>query len=224
MPELEARAAEHAGLAFELAFSRGDFRLDAKARIGSGVTGIFGPSGCGKSTLLALLAGLLRPHTGYLRFADEVLVDVERHVHLPAWQRHFGLVFQEGLLFPHLSVKGNLLYGFRRQTAGPHSVDFQHIVDLLQIAPLLSRRPVQLSGGERQRVALGRALLSSPRLLMLDEPLSSLDEQLKQQSLPYLARVKEEARVPMIYVSHARAELDYLADRVLTMEAGRLAG
>jgi molybdate transport system ATP-binding protein len=151
-----------------------------------------------------------------------VLVDVAHHRFVPAWQRNFGLVFQEGLLFPHLSVQGNLLYGFRRQSAANRTFQPERIVDLLQLAPLLARRPAQLSGGERQRVALGRALLSSPRLLLLDEPLSSLDEQLKGQILPYLARIKEEARVPMIYVSHVRAELEYLADRVLPMAAGRL--
>lgn len=185
------------------------------------MTGIFGPSGCGKSTLLALLAGLLRPQSGHLRFDGSVLVDVSKEVFVPAWRRHFGLVFQEGLLFPHLSVEGNLLYGYRRQAASERLFQLPQIVELLQIGPLLTRRPAQLSGGERQRVALGRALLSSPRLLLLDEPLSSLDEPLKQQILPYLARIKEEARVPMIYVTHSRAELDYLADRVLTMEAGR---
>jgi molybdate transport system ATP-binding protein len=187
-----------------------------------GVTGILGPSGCGKSTLLAVIAGLLRPATGFLRFENRVLVDVANDRFVPAWQRQFGLVFQEGLLFPHLSVQGNLLYGFRRQSVGDRTFQPQRIIDLLQLAPLLARRPAQLSGGERQRVALGRALLSSPRLLLLDEPLSSLDAELKGQILPYLARIKEEARVPMVYVSHVRAELDYLADRVLPMVAGRL--
>lgn len=196
--------------------------MSAQAEVGAGVTGIFGPSGCGKSTLLALLAGLLRPQSGFLRFDERALIDVSRNIFVPAWQRHCGLVFQEGLLFPHLSVEGNLLYGFRRQPAKERLFHLPQIVELLQIGPLLARRPAQLSGGERQRVALGRALLSSPRLLLLDEPLSSLDEPLKRQILPYLARIKDEARVPMVYVSHARAELDFLADRVLTMEAGRL--
>lgn len=217
-----SRSQERRTLALDLNFSRGDFTLHVQAALPEGVTGILGPSGCGKSTLLAVLAGLLRPTMGFLKFHDRVLVDVARHRFVPAWQRHFGLVFQEGLLFPHLSVQGNLLYGFRRQAAADRTFQPERIVDLLQLAPLLERRPAQLSGGERQRVALGRALLSSPKLLLLDEPLSSLDEQLKGQILPYLARIKAEARVPMIYVSHVRAELEYLADRVLTMAAGRL--
>jgi molybdate transport system ATP-binding protein len=196
--------------------------LHAQADLPEGVTGILGPSGCGKSTLLALLAGLLRPVAGSIKFQGRSLVDVPHDRFVPAWQRHFGLVFQEGLLFPHLSVQGNLLYGFRRLPTAGRTFQPERIVELLQLAPLLGRRPAQLSGGERQRVALGRALLSSPQLLLLDEPLSSLDEQLKGQILPYLARIKEEARVPMIYVSHVRAELEYLADRVLPMAAGRL--
>ena len=197
--------------------------LHAQADLSEGVTGILGPSGCGKSTLLALLAGLLRPAEGSLRFQDRILVDTAQKRFVPPWQRNFALVFQEGLLFPHLSVRGNLLYGFRRQPAAGRALQPEQIIELLQLAPLLTRRPAQLSGGERQRVALGRALLSSPRLLLLDEPLSSLDEQLKGQILPYLARIKKEARVPMVYVSHVRAELEYLADRVLPMSAGRLA-
>ncbi len=157
-----------------------------------------------------------------MRFGDTVLVDTAHGVFVPPWRRHFGLVFQEGLLFPHLSVQGNLLYGLHRLPQAQRLFDLQRVLDLLEIGTLVARRPAQLSGGERQRVALGRALLSSPRMLLLDEPLSALDERLKQQILPFLKRVKDEARVPMIYVSHARAEVEYLADRVLSMEAGRL--
>lgn len=207
-------------LRFDLQFSRGDFCLSAKAELDGGVTGICGPSGAGKSTLLALLAGLLRPQSGVLHDGERVLVDSQQFV--PPWQRHFALVFQDGLLFPHRPVRDNLLYGFNRLAPTERRFDLQTVLDLLEIAPLVNRRPAQLSGGERQRVALGRALLYSPRLLLLDEPLSSLDERLKQQILPFLKRVKEETRIPMIYVSHARAEVDYLADRVLTMDAGLL--
>jgi molybdate transport system ATP-binding protein len=223
-PAAQARSG-HPGssaLSLDVRFSRGEFALAARAEFGHDVTGIFGASGSGKSTLLALIAGLLRPQSGVVRFGGEILVDTTRRVFVPPWQRHFGLVFQEGLLFPHLSVRDNLLYGFRRQRGGAHRFELAHVLELLEIGPLVERRPAQLSGGERQRVALGRALLSSPRLLLMDEPLSSLDERLKQQILPFLKRVKDEARIPMIYVSHARAEVDYLADRVLTMEAGRL--
>ena len=207
-------------LSIDLDFQRGVFRLRAQAEIGDGVTGVCGPSGSGKSTLLALLAGLLRPQAGLIRFDGDVLFDGSRF--LPAWERHFGLVFQDGQLFPHLSVRDNLLYGYKRLEPAQRRFELQPVLDLLEIGPLVARRPAQLSGGERQRVALGRALLYSPRLLLLDEPLSSLDERLKQQILPFLRRVKEETRLPMLYVTHATAEVDYLADRVLGMESGRL--
>ena len=211
-------------LHIDLHFARGEFHLAARAELAGGVTGICGPSGCGKSTLLALLAGLLRPHAGFIRFADAALVDTVRGRFVPAWRRHFGLVFQEGLLFPHLSVRDNLLYGLHRLQPQERHFTLGTVLDLMEIGPLIARRPAQLSGGERQRVALGRALLYSPRLLLLDEPLSSLDDRLKQQILPFLKRVKEETQIPMIYVSHSQPEVVYLADRVLRMDAGRLIG
>ncbi|PTU33071.1 ATP-binding cassette domain-containing protein [Stenotrophobium rhamnosiphilum] len=206
----------------DLTFKRGEFQLAAQVELNGGVTGICGPSGVGKSTFLALLAGLLRPNTGTLNFSGVDLIDTQRDIFVPAWKRHFGLVFQNGMLFPHLSVRDNLLYGFNRLNPNERHLDLKTVTALLEIEPLLQRRPDQLSGGERQRVALGRALLYSPRLLLLDEPLSSLDDRLKQQILPFLKRVKEETRIPMIYVTHAQAEVDYLADRVLKMEDGRL--
>ncbi|GAB3102712.1 ATP-binding cassette domain-containing protein [Lysobacter terrae] len=209
-------------LNFDLAYARGSFRLQAQARLEGGVTGICGPSGSGKSTLLLLLAGLLKPQSGTLRIGDEVLVDRAQRVFVPAWQRHFGLVFQDGQLFPHLSVRENLLYGYERLAPARRLFDLDTVLQLLEIGHLLARRPALLSGGERQRVALGRALLFSPRLLLLDEPLSSLDERLKQQILPFLKRVKDETRIPMLYVTHARAEVEFLADRVLTMDSGWL--
>jgi molybdate transport system ATP-binding protein len=207
-------------LSIDLDFRRGSFRLQAQADFGAGVTGICGPSGSGKSTLLALLAGLLKPQGGTIRFDGDLLFGGQRFV--PAWERHFGLVFQDGQLFPHLSVRDNLLYGHKRLQPAQRRFELQPVLELLEIGPLLARRPAQLSGGERQRVALGRALLYSPRLLLLDEPLSSLDERLKQQILPFLRRVKEETRLPMLYVTHATAEVDYLADRVMRMDAGQL--
>jgi molybdate transport system ATP-binding protein len=209
-------------LSFNLRYARGSFELAARAMVDGGVTGICGPSGSGKSTLLALLAGLLRPQAGVLRIDDDELIDSERGRFVPAWQRHFGLVFQDGQLFPHLTVRRNLLYGHDRLAPEARHFNLDTVLQLLEIGHLLDRRPTLLSGGERQRVALGRALLYSPRLLLLDEPLSSLDERLKQQILPFLKRVKEETRIPMLYVTHARAEVDYLADNVLMMERGRL--
>jgi molybdate transport system ATP-binding protein len=209
-------------LSFDLEFRRGEFELRAVARIPEGATGISGPSGCGKSTLLALIAGLLRPAHGTLLFRDEILVDTVARRFVPAWQRRFALVFQDGQLFPHLTVEDNLLYGYRRREPSQRRFSLEQVLELLEIGSLVSRRPAQLSGGERQRVALGRALLYSPRLLLLDEPLASLDARLKQQILPFLKRVKDETGIPMLYVSHLRAEVDYLADRALALEQGRI--
>ncbi len=210
-------------LQLDLSFRRGSFDLRAHATLGARVTGICGPSGAGKSTLLALLAGLLRPQQGTVRFDSEPLDDTARGIWVPPWRRHFGLVFQDNLLFPHLSARGNLLYGLRRLPAAARRLSLETVQALLELGPLLERRPAQLSGGERQRVALGRALLYSPRLLLLDEPLSSLDERLKQQILPFLQRVKQEVQIPMIYVSHDRREVDFLADERFELAQGQLA-
>ena len=209
-------------LNFDLGYARGEFQLEAGAQLAGGVTGICGPSGSGKSTLLLLIAGLLKPQRGTLQLDDRFLVDRARGVFVPAWDRHFGLVFQDGQLFPHLSVRRNLLYGHDRLPPEGRLFDLAAVLAMLEIGHLLDRRPAQLSGGERQRVALGRALLYSPRLLLLDEPLSSLDDRLKQHILPFLKRVKDETKIPMLYVSHSRAEVEFLADRVLSMDAGRL--
>jgi len=211
-------------LCFDFTFQRGGFRLEAKAEIGDGVTALVGASGAGKSTLLALIAGLLLPQRGFLSIDDQVLIDTATRHQVPAWRRQFGLVFQDGQLFPHLSVRDNLLYGWHRCPAAERRFALDQVLALLEIGSLLPRRPAQLSGGERQRVALGRALLYSPRLLLLDEPLASLDERLKQQILPFLKRLKEETKLPMLYVSHLHSEVDYLADRLLRIESGRLLG
>ncbi len=209
-------------LSFELEFRRGTFDLRAAAELGDGATGVFGPSGSGKSTLLALVAGLLRPDRGRLRLDDRLLVDTAAGIFVPPWQRQVALVFQDGQLFPHLSVRDNLLYGHRRRAPGARRFELATVLELLELGALVERRPAQLSGGERQRVALGRALLCSPRVLLLDEPLASLDDRLKSQILPFLARVKSETGLPMLYVSHVRSELDFLVDRTLAMDGGRL--
>jgi molybdate transport system ATP-binding protein len=209
-------------VSFDLEFRRGAFALSARDVLESGAIGICGPSGSGKTTLLALLAGLIRPARGTIVFGGEVLVDTTTGTFTPAWRRHFALVFQDGQLFPHLSARDNLLYGYRRRDPAQRRFRLDEIVELLEIGTLIERRPAQLSGGERQRVALGRALLCSPRVLLLDEPLASLDDRLKQQILPFLLRVKQETGIPMLYVSHSRAEVEFLADRMLRMERGRL--
>lgn len=209
-------------LSVDLEYRRGSFELRARADLDSRVTGICGPSGCGKSTLLSLVAGLLRPDRGRLVLDGDVLVDTLTGVFVPAWQRHCALVFQDGQLFPHLTTRQNLLYGYSRRRPPERRFELSEVVELLEIGGLLDRRPTQLSGGERQRVALGRVLLYSPRVLLLDEPLASLDERLKQQILPFLSRVRDETGIPMLYVSHVNTEVDFLADRTLRMEAGRL--
>jgi molybdate transport system ATP-binding protein len=211
-------------LEFEFGYRRGSFTLHASGFIDGGATGIVGASGSGKSTLLALLAGLLAPQSGRLRFGGDTLVDTSAGTFVPPWRRHFALVFQDGQLFPHLSVADNLLYGYRRRAPGERRFDYAQVLELLEIGAFVRRRPAQLSGGERQRVALGRALLFSPRLLLLDEPLASLDERLRRQILPFLQRVKTETGIPMLYVSHVPAEVEFLADRTLRLEDGRLVG
>ncbi|MBP0496460.1 molybdenum ABC transporter ATP-binding protein [Pararoseomonas indoligenes] len=187
-----------------------------------GVTAVFGPSGCGKSTLLAAIAGLLRPEEGRVALDGAVLLDTAARVMMPAERRRCGVVFQDSRLFPHLSVETNLRYGLRRAPRDAEGPGFAEVVDLLGIAHLLPRRPAALSGGERQRVALGRALLSRPRLLLMDEPLAALDAPRRAEVLPFLARVRDRFRAPILYVTHALDEVDRLADNLVLMEAGRV--
>jgi molybdate transport system ATP-binding protein len=198
---------------------RGDFRLDIAFASEAKVTALVGPSGCGKTTTLSVIAGLVRPQKGRVVLDGTVLLDTEQRIFVPPHRRRVGYVFQDGRLFPHLSVRTNLLFGrwFSRRDGG---VDFEEIVELLGIGHLLRRRPAGLSGGEAQRVALGRALLANPRLLLLDEPLASLDEARKDEILPYLERVRDHLAIPMIYVSHSRAEVRRLAEMVIPMGRG----
>ena len=201
----------------------GDFDLDvAFSTGGSGITALFGRSGAGKSSVIGAIAGLLRPDAGCIRLNDTVFFDSARHADVAVERRRIGYVFQDGRLFPHLSVEGNLRYGLRRVPAGERSVDFDRVVDLLGIRHLLPRRPVYLSGGEKQRVAIGRALLASPRLLLMDEPLASLDHLRKAEILQYIEQLREEIRIPVVYVSHAIEEVMRLADTVVTLDAGRV--
>lgn len=191
-----------------------DVVLDAPAR---GVTVLFGPSGCGKTTVLRCLAGLERL-SGHLVVEGQVWQD--ERIFLPPHRRPVGYVFQEASLLAHLSVRRNLLFGFRR-AAGPKPVDLDQVVALLGLAPLLDRGVGKLSGGERQRVAIGRALLAQPRLLLMDEPLASLDAARKAEVLPYLDRLHAELEIPLIYVTHAPAEAARLGDRMIVMAEGR---
>ena len=201
----------------------GDFTLEAAFSAEGGATALFGPSGAGKTTLINAVAGLLTPDRGRVTLDGETLFDAAARLDVPAWRRRIGYVFQEGRLFPHFSVRRNLDYG--RWAAGrpADTKAFAHVVGLLDIGRLLDRRPGKLSGGERQRVAVGRALLMQPRLLLLDEPLASLDAARKAEILPYLERLRDEARVPIIYVSHDAAEVRRVASRVVMLAGGKVA-
>ena len=201
----------------------GEFSLHAAFDAAGGATALFGASGAGKTSIINMVAGLTRPDRGRIVLDGEVLFDAAARIDVPAWRRRIGCVFQEGRLFPHLSVRHNLDYG--RWVSG-HAADpdaFGHVVALLDIGNLLNRRPGKLSGGERQRVAVGRALLMRPRLLLLDEPLASLDAARKSDILPYLERLRDEAQVPMIYVSHDALEVTRIASRVVRLSDGKVA-
>jgi molybdate transport system ATP-binding protein len=204
-------------LEVSVAFRRGALGLDIEASFGSGITGVFGPSGSGKSTFLNLVSGLLRPDRGRISINGETLFDSDRRINIPAHKRRIGYVFQDSLLFPHLNVKSNLLYGHR-----PGSVTLDDCISLLRLEPLLARSVRNLSGGEKQRVAIGRALLSSPRLLLMDEPLANLDAPHKREILPYIERLSSQFGIPLIYVTHAAEELARIANNVAVIKAGRL--
>lgn len=195
--------------------------LDIAFRTEHAMTALFGPSGAGKSSVLAIIAGFLSPDEGRVRCGDRTLVDTRRRVSLRSEQRRIGMVFQDHLLFPHLSVAANLHYG-RRFRRGNRSIGFDRVCEVLELQPLLLRKPGRLSGGERQRVAIGRALLSDPELLLLDEPLASLDLALRERVLGYLERVLNEWSIPIIYVSHSQSEVRRLADWVVVLERGRV--
>ncbi|KIG03270.1 molybdenum ABC transporter ATP-binding protein [Caballeronia concitans] len=201
---------------------QGGFTLDLDLTLpGRGITAIFGDSGSGKTTVLRCLAGLARPKKGRLVVNGEVWLDTDRRIFLPTHKRPLGYVFQEASLFRHLSVMKNLRFGLDRVPAAMRRVDLMHAADLLGIAHLLDRMPAGLSGGEKQRVGIARALLTSPRLLLLDEPLASLDQKRKLEILPYLERLHDQLDIPMLYVSHAPEEVARLADHLVLLDGGR---
>ncbi len=203
----------------------GNFKLDAEFAIEKpGITALFGPSGAGKTSIVNAIAGLLKPQEGRIVIGDDVVLDTAQRAFVPPRQRRIGYLFQDARLFPHMSVETNLRFGLRRAPEPVSEEEFAHIVSLLGLEQLLSRRPAKLSGGEKGRVALGRALLSSPRLLLLDEPLSALDAARKNEILPYLERLRDEARLPMLYVSHSLDEVARLADSVIVLKDGRVIG
>jgi molybdate transport system ATP-binding protein len=210
-------------LRVNVTLNRGAFRLDAHFDAPTpGVTALFGRSGCGKTTLVNLVAGLLREGEGRISLGDEIWLDSTRNICVAAEQRGIGYVFQDARLFPHYTVRGNLLYGARRSLTAASPATFDDIVALLGLEPLLQRRPTALSGGERQRVALGRALLAQPRLLLLDEPLASLDASRREEVLPYLEQLRDHYAIPMVFVSHRFDEVLRLATHMIVMDNGQI--
>jgi molybdate transport system ATP-binding protein len=200
----------------------GAFSLDAAFTSERGITALFGRSGSGKTSLIRIIAGLARPHEGLVALDEEVLIDTAQRIFVAKHRRRFGYVFQEARLFPHLSVRHNLSYGQWFASVGVARESLDRIVALLGIEALLDRRPEKLSGGEKQRVAIGRALLSSPRLLLMDEPLAALDDARKAEVMPYLERLRDEMDIPIVYVSHSIAEVARLADQVVVMQDGKV--
>jgi molybdate transport system ATP-binding protein len=209
-------------LAVDLEKQLGALQLSVRFEAVGGATALFGPSGAGKTSVVNMIAGLLTPDRGLVALDDTVLFDSAAGIDVPPHRRRIGYVFQEGRLFPHLSVRQNLDYGRRMSGRPREAKDFDRIAALLDIGHLLDRRPRMLSGGERQRVAVGRALLTSPRLLLLDEPLASLDTGHKREILPYLVRLRDDAGIPIVYVSHMRAEVRRIATTVVRLDAGRV--
>lgn len=196
------------------------FALKAKFDVKSGsCMGIMGASGSGKTTLLQTIAGLLMPTTGLIQSGDQPWFDSRQAIRLVPWQRHVGLIFQDGRLFPHLTVQQNLVYGM---PAGKVHISLEEVIQTLEISHLVKRKPRQLSGGEKQRVAIGRALLSQPTVLLMDEPLTGLDDALKQQVLPYIKKVMTTFELPTLYVSHVRDEVEAIADEVWILAQGEL--
>ncbi len=212
------------GLDLAVAKRLGAFSLDVAFSVpAQGVTALFGRSGAGKSATLSAIAGALRPDRGRIALGDRVLFDADQDVDVPMERRAIGWVFQDARLFPHLSVRANLDYGAHRARGRDAGVRFDEVLTVLGIEPLLARRPVRLSGGERQRVAIGRALLSQPSLLLMDEPLSALDAPRRAEILPFLARLKARFAMPILYVTHSLAEVVRLADQLVVLDEGSVA-
>jgi molybdate transport system ATP-binding protein len=210
-------------LAVDVQKRLGDFYISAKFETERGVTALFGPSGSGKTSMVGMIAGLLKPDKGRIAIDDEVMFDSTAGISVPPHRRGIGYVFQEGRLFPHMNVRSNLDYGRWMSGVKKDATAFDRVIHLLGIEHLLDRRPGALSGGERQRIAIGRALLMQPRLLLLDEPLASLDAARKAEIFPYLERLRDEAHVPMIYVSHSPGEIRRIANTVVRLNNGIVA-
>lgn len=210
-------------LSVDIGHRLGALKLEVRFESAGHLTALFGPSGSGKTSLVNLVAGLIRPDTGRIVIDGRTLVDTASRTFLPAHGRRVGCVFQDARLFPHLTVRSNLLYGRWFTPRAERYAEFDRVVDMLGIGHILARRPALLSGGEKQRVAIGRALLASPRLLLMDEPLASLDDARKAEIMPYLERLRDETKVPIVYVSHSVAEVARLATDIVVMANGKVA-
>lgn len=206
----------------DIRHEQGTFILEASFQSSGKLTALFGPSGSGKTTIVNVIGGLVRSDHGRIHVQEKVLVDTEKNIFVPKHRRRIGYVFQEGRLFPHLNVRQNLLFGRWFTPRRDKKTSFDDVVDLLGIGRLLERRPSTLSGGEKQRVAIGRALLADPRLLLMDEPLASLDEARKAEIYPYIERLRDEGEVPIVLVSHSIAEIARLATSVVVLSEGRV--
>jgi molybdate transport system ATP-binding protein len=193
---------------------QGQFGLDQRFQSNHAVIGLFGASGSGKTTILHSIAGLIRPQSGWIKIQNQTWFDQSKKINLSTQQRRVGMVFQDAQLFPHKNVKQNLVFGFKHIAPQQRQFELDYIIDLLKLEHLIERMPIKLSGGEKQRVALGRALLYSPQLLLLDEPLSALDAAHKAEIIPFFQRVKQDIKIPMLYVSHDHSELDQLSDTI----------
>lgn len=198
------------------------FRLDVDINVSGDHIGVFGASGCGKSTLVGIFAGLVKPDYGEIMLDGEYMFSSTKGIDLPAAKRRIALVFQQHELFAHLNVKNNLLYGYKRCAPKHRRIDFNHLIEVLQIGPLLNRKIDGLSGGEKQRVAIGRAVLSNPRLLLLDEPLSALDDSLRFQIISYLKKVSVQFTIPYLFISHSLVEMRLMTAQVLAMSDGKV--
>lgn len=208
-------------LEVSLGYTIGSFRLSLGFKTSARLLAVSGPSGAGKTTLINMIAGLIRPDTGVIRINGRKLFDSKNNINIPVYKRKIGYVFQDGRLFSHLNVRNNILYGklFNRQKS---DIEFDNIINILGLESLLLRGTTQLSGGERQRVAIGRALLSAPELLLMDEPLASLDQARKDDILPYIERLRDDIKVPIVYVSHNLQEIERLADEILSIKDGMI--
>ena len=201
----------------DIAYRRGTHDIALRLIAKPGLTALFGPSGAGKTSLLNMVAGLLRPDRGHIRIGDETLFDSKAGIDLPPERRRAGYVFQDGRLFPHRRVRDNLLYGWKLAAPAQRWITLEESIAFLDIAPLLDRWPAPLSGGEAQRVAIGRALLSGPRFLLMDEPLASLDRARREEIMAMIERIRDELQFPILYVSHDRSEVERLASSIITL-------